>query len=90
MRTIKLNNVSLDSKFATKFIEAWHKTTTKTQPHFISITFNSWSLWENRIGKEVDYLVDLLYQAFIIKNPITKMVIDIDKRKTDYVTLDIS
>jgi len=90
MRNIKINGCTFDSIFAEKFVSAWHRVTSKTRPHFISLTFNKWSLWERRIGKEVDYIIDLLYQAFIIKNDITKLLVDVDKRNSDDIVINIS
>ena len=90
MRTLTINGCTFDSRYATKFIEAGHRQTSKTRPHWIAITFNNWNLSENRVGKEVDYLLDLLYQAFIIKNEIKSLVITVDERKKDDITLEIS
>jgi len=90
MRTIKLNSCTFDSKFADKFIEAGHRVTNKKRPHWIIITFNSWTLTEKRIGKEVDYLLDLLQQAFVIKNEVESLLVNVDKRNKDQITLNIS
>ena len=90
MRKIILNGCTFDKRFADSFINEWYRHTTKTLPHFISITFNSGELWEKRIGKEIDYLLDLLYQSHIIRNPIKKLLIDVDERRADQVTLEIA
>lgn len=89
MRNIEIKHpFRLDRAFAEKFINEWHRSTKKTLPHLISFTFNSGDLAEKQ--KEIDYIIDLLYQACIIKNPIDKMIIGIDWRKKNYLTLEIS
>lgn len=89
MRIIEIKHpFRLDRDFAEKFINEWHRNTKKKLPHLISLTFSSGDLAEKQ--KEIDYIIDLLYQACIIQNPIDKMIVNVDWRKKTYLTLEIS
>lgn len=87
MRKIEIKNFFLwDKKFADDFINEGHRETKKVRPHTLIFTFN---LGNDIDMNKVNFMIELLYQAMIIKNPIDKIMVNIDKRNRNYLTMDI-
>jgi len=89
MRTIKFEHkLNRNWVEANKFIEQWHRHTKKQFPHLLTFTFNDGLIDEDKM-KTINWVIDLLYQAFIIKNDVDKMIIDIDKRQKDFLVVNV-
>lgn len=89
MRTIKFDTpISRTQFFANNFIDEKHRVTKKVKNHLLMFTFNSGTVdWEKH--KDVDFIIDLLYQAFVIKNDVDKEVICIDKKQKESLVINI-
>jgi len=88
MRKIEIKQEHpLTQEFAEIFINEWHRHTSKKRPHTIMFTFNK-DLWEKEI-ETVNWYLDILKQAFVINNNVVKILIDTDKRNSNYLTMNI-
>ena len=88
MRTITIDSFfQTNQVFADAFIAKEYRETKKTLPHTLTLTFNSGDYNSNR--KMVDYIIDLLYQAMVMKQPIEKLFVDIDKRNKAFLVINI-
>ena len=89
MRKIEIENYfMMNQQFADGFIEQGHRHTKKVNPHTIIFTFDNGYI-SSDIFKRIDYIIDLLTQAYIIKNPVDKVLINIDKRQKNYLNIEV-
>jgi hypothetical protein len=83
------NRFPLTAKFAEDFIAEGHRTTKKVHPHMVSFTFNEGNLASVDRKKEIDYLLDLLYQAQIMRNETDRLLVNVDKRQSTYLSINV-
>jgi len=80
--------INRTSKFADTFIAEGHKRTSKKKNHLLMFTFNRGTVDLEKM-KDVDYMTDLLTQAFIICNDVDKIIIDIDVKQKDNLLINV-
>jgi len=78
----------LEQNEAEKFLNQWHRHTSKIRPHILTFTFNTDNIWIEEINY-INWYIDLLYQAYIIKNNVEKIFINTDKRNRNYLTINV-